>query len=138
MKLLSLFTEEIHAREAHSESGSLRTILNGRRDIAFVDINKSMIDDIEKRKLGILPVRMTSLNSMKAILYRDVAKKDALRLFVIAKSKHDYLKDETPEEAYEIGKLLGYSEDSIKEYIWKKYHSKSEPSDNPDDYSDFH
>ena len=97
-----------------------------------------MVKDIENQNIKIIPVRMTSIDSMQSIIYRGIAKENALKLYKIAKSKGGYLTDQTPGEAREIGQLLGYSEDSIKEYVWEKYHKKNVPSDNPDDYSDFH
>jgi len=134
MKLISIF-EDINAKDAHSESGSLSTVLSGERNIGFLTVDRSMIEALEKHHIKIIPVRMVDTNSIKSIIYREESKQDALRLYQIAKSKDDRLKDSTPEEAREIGKLLGYSENSINNYIWDKYH-KNAPSDNPDDYDD--
>ena len=37
------------------------------------------------------------------------------------KRHNGYLRDETPQEAYEIGKLLDYSDESIMQYIKRIY-----------------
>ena len=132
-----LITEEVHADEVHNDINALKTVINGRRDVAFVDLNKSMIEKIEKYNLKVLPVRMTSQNTIKSIIYRD--KQKALRLYHIAKSREGYLSDRNPEEAREIGQLLGYTADSIEEYVQKKY-GREIPlrTDGPDDYNDLH
>ena len=137
MKLLSI-SEEIDASDAYSLNGSLRTVLDSKRNIGFIPVNRSIIEDLEKHHIKIIPVRIIDDYTVQSIIYRDEAKKDALKLYQIAKSKDGYLKDSSPEEAREIGKLLGYSENSINDYVWEWYHSKNVPSDNPDDYSDFH
>lgn len=138
MKLLKIFTEEIDGKDAHTEEGSLRTVLDGERDIGYIGITKPMIGEIEKQGLMLLPIRMLSMDKLQCIIYRSNVKDKALELYDIAKSKGGYLKDETPAEAREIGELLGYSEQSINEFIWNKYRDIEVPSENPHDYSDFH
>lgn len=125
--------EEIHAREAYTDKGSLRTIIKGKRDVGVIDLNKNFIPKLEKYKLGVVPIRMTSRNTILSIIYRDREK--AFKLYEIAKSKGGYLRDDTPDEAREIGKLLGYTDESIKEYIRRKY-QKNIPvrTDTEDDY----
>jgi hypothetical protein len=129
--------EDVHANEIHNDIAAIRTIINGRRDVGFIDLNKSMVEKIGKYNLGIIPVRMTSQNTIMSIIYREKSKLKAFRLYEIAKSKSGYLKDRTPEEAREIGQLLGYNEESINEYIQKHYKKKPHLRiDTPDDYND--
>lgn len=138
MKLFKLFTEEIEAETAYTEDGSLNTVLNGDRNVGFIQVKKPMIEDIEKTGLKLIPIRLDDIDTLQCIVYRQEGKPEALELYKILKEKDGYLSDETPEEAKKIGELLSYSENSINDYIWRRYHSKNEPSDNPDDYSDFH
>lgn len=130
-------TEEIHAKEAYTDIGALKTIIKGKRDVGVIDLNKRFIPKLEKYNLGIIPVRMTSHNTMLAIIYRD--KQKALKLYEIAKSKGGYFSDRNPEEAREIGKLLGYTDKSIEEYVQKRYGRQTNVrSENPDDYNDLY
>ncbi len=70
---------------------------------------------------------------MQCILYTDAAKGE--RLFQIAKSHNGYLDDQTPEEAREIGELLGYAKVDIDEYVQRHYGKKIPlRTDTPDDY----
>ena len=74
---------------------------------------------------------------MLAIIYRDKVKAD--KLYEIAKSKGGYLIDKTPEEAREIGHLLGYSEASIEEYIRRnmyRYSQRIPRAPEPEDFND--
>lgn len=127
--------EEIHPKEARNDANALRTLIKGKRDVALIDLNKQHIKKLEKYKLGAIPIRMTSQNTMMSIVYRD--EKKANRLYEIAKSKGGYLSDKNPDEAHEIGKLLGYSEQSINEYVQRKYSLKTPVgTDTADDYND--
>ncbi len=130
--------EEIDAKEAYSDKNSLRTIIKGKRDVGVIELVKEFIPKLEKYDLGVIPLRMTSHHSYLAIVYRD--KEQALKLYKIASSKGSYLRDDTPDEAHMIGKLLGYTDKSISEYIRKKYGSIGlNPFEkNPDDYNNLH
>lgn len=134
---LSIIYEEIDAKEAYTDLGALRTLIKGKRDVGVIDLNKSFIQKLEKHKIGVIPLRMTSQNTIHSIIYRD--EKKALKLYQIAKSKGGYLSDNNPDEAREIGKLLGYTDKSINEYIQRKY-SKKIPirTDTDKDYHDLH
>lgn len=133
----TILDEEINAKEAYTDKGSLRTIIRGKRDVGVIDLTKSFIPKLEKHNLSVIPLRMTSKNSILSIVYRD--KEKALRLYDIAKSKGGYLSDTTPDEAREIGRLLGYTEKSIEEYVQRRYSTKIPvlPEKTPDDYDDF-
>lgn len=132
----TLLNEEIHASDAITDEKSLITLIKGKRDVGYFTITKRFIKIIEKYKLNIIPVRMTGVNEMKAIVYRN--KEKALKLYQIAQSHGGYLADKTAEEAREIGELLGYFTSDVDEYIRRKYGKKIssiiDPS--PDDYDD--
>jgi hypothetical protein len=128
--------EEISAKEAYTDEGALKTVLNGKRKIGFVHINKPIAQKLEKLKIGVIPVRMTSQNTMTAIIYRDKVK--AFLLYEITKRHGGDLNDKTPEEAREIGRLLEYKEEDINNFIHKKYGNKIPimPEKSPDDFND--
>lgn len=133
--------EEIDGREAETEKGSLRTLLGGKRNVAFISINEKLRRLLEKRGYGIILVRRHDIDKFSwwSIVYNNEGNDHAHILYKLAQSKHGYLKDRTPDEAREIGRLLGYSEDSIKNFIHNKYGRKPPLiDDNPDNYNDLH
>ena len=134
-KLVNFISEEVDPNDLHgadSDNVSLKSVLNGKRDVCFIELNPANGKLIEKNRLGVFPVRMTSQNTMMAIVYRDRIK--ALKLYNIAKTRGGYLRDNSPEEAHEIGQLLGYKEASIAEYIRRKYGNKVPPAPEVSDF----
>lgn len=113
--------EEIDASEAHSDDGSIRSVLDGSRDIGFVslfdeEINK--LDGFEYLVLEPNPFR----GFKNYVFYKQPhAKEKANTLYSIAQKHSGYLKDESPDEARAIGELLSYSDESINDYVNKKY-----------------
>lgn len=116
-----LMNEDIDASEAFSNEGSIKTVIDGKRDIGFVEINKNIAQTLEKYNIGVIPARMASAYVMMAIIYRVDAKDKAFKLYDIIKRNNGYLNEKSPEEAREIGRLLGYTERSIDEYIRRNY-----------------
>ena len=131
-----LITEDIHANEVRgNDEAALKTVINGKRDVGFIELNKKLSVLIIKHDIGVIPVRMTSQNTMMAIIYRD--KQKAHRLYDFAKRNEGYIKDTNPSEAREIGRILGYSEKSIEDHINQKYGRKVPlRTDTADDYND--
>jgi hypothetical protein len=133
--------EEIDGREAKTEKGSLKTLLSGQRNVAFVPINEKLRRLLEKRGYRIILVRRHDIDKFSwwSIVYNNAGNEYAHKLYKIAQGKHGYLTDRTPDEAKEIGKLLGYSEKSIKDFVYGKYGRKPPLiDDNPDNYDDLH
>jgi tRNA nucleotidyltransferase/poly(A) polymerase len=129
--------EEIDPKEvAKDDNKAIKTVINGKRDVGFVELHKGNIRGIQKYNIGVLPVRVTPKNTIMAVIYRDKEKGE--KLYQFARSHGGYLTDSTPEEAREIGKLLGYMDASIEEYVRRKYGSKIPvmPEKSPDDYDD--
>lgn len=133
--------EEIDGREATTEKGALRTLLSGQRNVAFVPVNEQLRRLLEKRGYRIILVRRhdTDKFSWWSIVYNDAGHENAHILHKIAQNKHGYLTDRTADEATEIGRLLGYTENSIKDFIRNKYGRRIPViDDNPDNYDDLH
>ena len=131
--------EEVDAKETYSEKGALKTLLKGKRNIAFIPVDENLRRFLEKKGFRIILVKPYSKTSWYSIVYTPEDHELAMRLFKIAKIKHGFLSDNTPDEALEIGRLLGYTLESIKEYIIRKYKTNPfEKSFNPDDYNDLH
>jgi hypothetical protein len=131
--LFNILSEEIHASEAHTQSGAIKTIISGKRGVGLINLDRDIAKKIEKYNLKIIPIRMTSPNTIRSIVYRDEDKDKAFKLYNIIKKQNGFLTDKTPDEAREIGRLLGYNEKSIEEYIHKKYNRKPPIMPDPKD-----
>lgn len=128
--------EEIRAKDARDDKKVLSSIIKGNTDVGFIELSKQIEPIIVKYDIGVIPIRMTSQNTMMAIIYTNRAK--AFKLYEFAK-RDNYLADKNPSEAREIGRLLGYPESDIEEYVNKKYGRKIPlRTDSPDDYDDLH
>ena len=129
--------EIVRRNETLDDINSLKTVINGKRDVGFIHLTKEYYKMVVKYNIGVIPVRMVSQNSMMAIIYRDKSK--AQKLHVIAMRHNGYLDDNSPIEAREIGRLLGYNENDIEKYVHNKYDKKVPiRTDTPDDYDDLH
>jgi hypothetical protein len=128
--------EEVNAKEMRSDIAAIKSVLTGKRGVAFIEINKAIYQKLEKKKIGVIPTRMTSRNTMMAIIYTDKVK--AYILYDIAKTRGGHLEDKTPAEARQIGELLGYKSADIDQHIRNKYGSKVPimPDRSPDDFDD--
>jgi hypothetical protein len=114
----------IDASEAYNDSDAIRTFVDGRRDVAFIttsherDIDFHITTGLKRIKVTRPPGAIPGF-----VLYRDKAKANAMMLLEILNRHNGYANDKTPEEAMEIGRLLGYTEESIRKYVSKKYYS---------------
>jgi hypothetical protein len=128
--------EEISVKDVRTNIDSIKSVLNNKRNVGFAEINKAIAQKLEKKKISVIPTRMTSHQTMMAIIYRD--KINAYLLYEIVKRNNGYIADRTPEEAREIGRLLEYKPSDVENYIRNKYGSKvpimSDKS--PDDFDD--
>lgn len=135
MKHVKLFeqylTERIKASEAYDTMEGVQTVIDGKRELAFISTMDNPIyrphneDQLESMQHGLD-------NGLKAIevkgkpdgrawvLYKK-DKKMAQKLADYAESKEGYLSDSTPEEAKYVGDLLGYDKRDIKAFIKRRY-----------------
>lgn len=123
------FLNEIRAEDAYQDADSIRTVISGKRDLAFLAITaQRMIDPRDSiaalseainRGLKIIPLK-GRLDGIAFVVYRR-NEAAAKKLAEFAESKGGYLNDETAKEAELVGRLLSYDEDDIKKYVNKKY-----------------
>lgn len=108
--------EDIDAKEAYNDDNALDTLIQGKRNVALIRLNNDTIENILKpNNLQYKRVNDDDIS----IVYNEQGSLNAELLYAFMKSKGGYAKDETPEEAYYIGKLLGYKDESILDYIDK-------------------
>lgn len=114
--------EDIEASEANDQLGTINTLIQNKRDIGFwVDIDPKYFKLINSNGIGLLPVERKG-KEKAYILYKN--KEKALELNTYLKTKAGYATDDTPDEARYVGKLLGYTDKTIEEYINRKYNKK--------------
>lgn len=117
--------ESIHPSDAYTDDNSINTVINNRRDIATVIPNN--LNQAQKYKkiinnhgLNYIVVNKPSKPSLSIwVIYRDADR--AKKLVEYMKNHEGFLSDYTPEEAWYVGKLLEYDDNSIMEYIQKRY-----------------
>ncbi len=111
--------EEISASDAYSDDGTLETIINGRRNVAFVAMMKSYwLEEIKAAGLKLIPVG----GQDAYVVYREGSGNEASQLAKIAKKYGGYLSYEaTAEETYLIGILLGYNKEDVISFVIEKY-----------------
>ena len=123
-----VISESIKASDAYNEIDSIQTIIDGKRDVGFIgfnNINEKMRDIIRFAvNNGVKLIEVGNREKGKAwVIYKN-NKQKAKMLADFAASKNGYLRDETPDEGRFVGELLGYSPESIQEYIDKRYGNK--------------
>jgi hypothetical protein len=136
MRKIKLYTdflnEKIKASEASDTMDAVKTLIDGKRDLAFVavmDDPRYTTNNLYELKalaygasngLGVLEVKDKE-DGQAYILYVKGKEDKAQKLADYASSKGGYLADETPEEAILVGNLLDYDEKDIEEYVQRIY-----------------
>jgi hypothetical protein len=109
-------SEEIDSSEAQSSYGSVKTIVDGKRDIAFIQLSPTinmfiLLHGLKKMKVP---------NSKNYIIYRKGEEDKAKELLDIANKYGGFLHYKaTDDDSRRIGQLLGYKESDIENYINK-------------------
>ena len=107
-------SEDIDPSEAYTHPEALKTVVDGKRNVGFY--GGATLDDVRALKASGLKYFPLNVNDAY-VFYRDGYGDDAMKLAKIARKHGGLLKNKTPEEAYEIGMLLGYQEDKVKEFV---------------------
>ena len=123
--------ETIKASEACDNLNSIKTLEDGKRGIAWVQINK--IDDREKKYIlksinkndfGFITVKENPYKPI--IIYRNGYRQNAEELARIASKYDGYLSGKaTYEDSKRIGELLEYDPEDIQTYLNKLYTNKT-------------
>lgn len=117
-------SEEIKANEAYSDYNSIKTIVDGKRDVAFV--KKSTYIYLLSKYHGLKVIKVP--NSDNYIIYKKGAEDQANELLDIANKYGGFLHwQATDEDSRRIGQLLGYNQEDIEDYI--KNSKKNKPED---------
>lgn len=121
-------SEEIDPSEAYRDEGAIDTIISGKRDVGFLVVYYPQAKELLKKAIvsGLKTISMPqeegSFGKTTAhVIYRNGFEEEAMRLAKIARKNGGYLPTNTPEETYEIGILLGYYPDKVKEFVLNKF-----------------
>lgn len=112
-----LLNEEIHPHEAHNDLDSVKTVVQGKRNLCTVNFLKG--DSNQKHVLKLIGqhnlklLKVPSNNHNMYIVYVEGFKDNASELCDIAERNFGYLPTDSP-DTYRIGQLLGYFENEIK------------------------
>lgn len=120
---------EIKASEAYEDGDSVQTVIDGKRDLAFVAISAQKLVD-PRRSINALQLAINAnLNLMPVpgrtegvafVVYKQ-NKAAAKKLADYAAAHDGYLSDNSPEEARYVGKLLGYDDADIEAFVNRVY-----------------
>jgi hypothetical protein len=123
--------ESIKASEGYTNLGSFKTLEDGKRGIAWVQIN--MVDDwekeymlksINKNDFGFIKVKEHPKKPI--IIYRNGYRQNAEELAKIASKYNGYLSSKaTYEDSKRIGELLEYDPEDIQSFLNKLYTNKT-------------
>lgn len=123
MKLIDILREAISASEAYNDLDAVKTIVDGKRGVAFVAW-KTMPDRYVEpvRKLiddnGLKSMYVNGNEYNAYVIYKPGFEKDATELKDIAEKYGGYLRyDASEEDSRRIGQLLNYKESDIEDYI---------------------
>jgi hypothetical protein len=119
-------SEEIDPDEAYYDNGAVQTVIDGKRDVGFLATYyaeaEALLYKAKEAGLKVISMPQTRHKGSSAnVIYRKGSEEEAMRLAKIARKHGGYLPIETPEETYEIGILLGYYEDKVKEFVSDKF-----------------
>ena len=152
--------EDIDASEAYDDMGAINTLVTGKRNVGYVNMNSEEVEDVKSKGINVLPVfpegsdiRKQYYDHMSTtggwgehgakyfadnayIIYHNEGKEDAIKLYWYIKSHGGFVSDNSPEEATTLGKLLGYNDASIAQYVNKRY-NKVPAEKSPEEYADF-
>ena len=124
-------TETIKASEAYDTMNAVQTILDGKRELAFISTmdnpiyapnNKSEIEAMNYGlENGLKSIEVKNKKNGKAWILYKTDKKMAQKLADYATEHEGYLSDSTPEEARYVGNLLGYDKKDIEDFVKRVY-----------------
>lgn len=126
--IFSKINENIDASEAYSENDALETIIDGKRGVGIIALGyDELMQKVDANNLKYIEVEQGSQHKKykTSIVYSDGYEIQANQLDDIMKKLGGYVQDETPVEAYQIGKLLSYTDESIEKYVNRRYRKLS-------------
>jgi predicted GNAT family acetyltransferase len=119
--------EEVDASEGFSDERTVDSMIAGDKNVGFINFGLGhghlLRDRVKEAGFGIIPIQQTNhpASFEPVLIYRKGYEDQVNRLHDIMKTHGGYTADMTPEEGYEIGKLLDYTDESILKYLNRRY-----------------
>jgi hypothetical protein len=115
-----LLKEAIKAHEAHGDINSIQTVIDNKRNLSWVTTNSPEMEKMIRIN-GLKVLRVPSNKYGAYIVYKEGSDAAAMELNKIAEKYNGYLAhNATEEDSIRIGRLLGYDESDIKDYVMRK------------------
>ena len=112
-----ILREEISAKEAYNEYDSIKTIIDGKRDVAFTTLENPTTKFLIFIN-GLKKIKVESEDETNYIVYQKRSEDLAKELFNIANKYGGKLRfDATEEDSRRIGQILNYNPKEIEDYI---------------------
>ena len=109
--------EEINEKDAYGEYSSVKTIVDGKRNIAFTTLDNPVVKLLIKMN-GLKKIKVESSDATNYVIYKEGSEKEASELVDIANKYGGTLNYEASEEdSRRIGQILGYISQDIDNYI---------------------
>jgi hypothetical protein len=127
IKLLDLLLEDIKPSEAYNDMDAIQTLVDGKRELAFMVEKNSPPSDWNKIQKIIadngFKVMYVKYNPGNAyVVYTPGSESKANELKNIAEKYGGYLSSKaTRKETKRIGELLGYDRQSIEDFLKRHY-----------------
>lgn len=124
--------EDISRDEANDNHKSIQTLIDKKRDVAFVNVNEFLNSIIVKG--GLEKIRVPENDDYNTyVVYRKGAEAKAKELWNIAKKYGGYLSFKaTDDDARRIGQLLSYKPSDIENYIERRRSKQLNINENSD------
>ena len=117
LTIRKILMEEISAKEAYDTYESIKTIIDGKRNVGFVELNNIVYKLLLSLK-SLKKIKVQSPTEVNYIIYREGSEKEAQELYDIAMKYGGSLSYTASEEdSRRIGQILGYKKDDIEDYI---------------------
>lgn len=123
--------ERIKASEAYYTMEAVQTVIDDKRDLAFISTmdnpiyRPNNIDELAAMQHGLdnglTAIEVKGKSDGRAWVLYKKNKRAAQKLADYAENKGGYLSDSTPEEAKYVGDLLGYDKADIQAFIKRVY-----------------
>lgn len=120
------------AGKSYSDHDLYKEMQKGNKDTMFIAVMDrplyrpndekmlNLIDDAKSKGFGVIPVKNRKIGRAW-VIHVPGAKNKAKQLADFAATKNGFVRDDSPEDARLIGRLLDYSEEDIEAYVDKRY-----------------
>jgi hypothetical protein len=70
-----VINEKVNEFDSRNDANIVKSIINGKLEVGIIHLNQKLSAKLEKYNIHVIPLRMTSQNTMVAIIYRNDATK---------------------------------------------------------------